>query len=467
MIYVWQRLITGEPDRRAVCQGLMAIKRDKPRVPPSFQNFGALFVCMMALLERCGVLPEFALASLLAFITVVLMTNKHMNDVRCRVLGDQTPTWQLASVRHGFSTLSVVSMLRLRNRGSEQHDRALLAATERLKSTARELGGQVDYVGRAVHVAVKSKQVSDAEVFDVVVLSSWTEAGTAGWTSFRRIVDSEHGWERHVACGYWRNPMRLFGIAVVLVLLRLKCGLYSVHHSVSLAVAPAKACDREEDGNDIVLRAQMDRLSEKVDALRMPKAGVLICNFLNNEIRPSTRGVPEKEHRARDRSYVQLMMEMLAQHGGGPIHLGRAACLGSAETGAFNDGEWRQCACVYYPGCAFFSQLMRSEWMWRVVKYKSPGESIAVVTVPFHSASTDSSAATATVAKASNGSSDSGPIRSIDTGLHRRKPATARSATSSDSLTEAGTDAEPKLVSVPFLAICQLVVGIWLFRRYM
>lgn len=448
----------------------MAIKRDRPRVPPSFQSFGALFVCMVAVLERCGLLPEVALASLLAFIAVVLMTNEHMNTVRCHVLSDQTSTWRLASVCHGFSTLNAVSMLRLRNRGPrERHDAALLTATERLKCTARELGGQVNYVGRAVHVAVKSKQLSDADEFDVVVLSSWSEAGTAGWTSFRQIVDSEHGWERHVACGYWRNPMGHFAIVVALVLLRLKCGLRGVHHNIALTVAPAKACDRQENGDDIALRAQMDRLSAKVDALGMPKAGVLICNYLNSELRAGGVSV-EMEDRARDRGYVQLMMEMLAQHGGGPIHLGRVASLASTETGAFNDGEWRQCACVYYPGCAFFSQLMRSEWMWRVVKDKRPGDSLAVVTVPFRSAKTEAETTTPAVANASTSSSESGPELSTphDTGLRRRKSASARPVASSrDSLTAGGTDAEPKLVSVPFLAMCQLVGALWLFRRYM
>lgn len=442
----------------------MTLARDRPRVPPSFQSFAALFVCMMAVVERCGLLPEVAVAVLLTFFAVALMTNTHMNEVRCSVLGDQTSTWRFASVCNGLSTLNVVSMLRLCG-PARKNDEALLAATEQLRHTAREHGGQVNYVGRAIHVAVKSKQLSDAQEFDVVVLSSWVETGQGGWASFRQVVDSECGWERHVACGYWRNPVVNFAVVVALVLLRLKCGLRGVYHNVA---HPATAT---HDGDEV--QTQMDKLAKKLDALGSAKAGVLVCNCLNDDFRPGRSAAEAKSDKAIDRSYSQNMMEMLGQHGGGPLHLGRVASLKTVETGAFNDGEWKHCACVYYPGCAFFCQLLRSEWMQRVVKGKAPGDSIAVVTVPFRPDTQQGTVAGTSASVGDHTSSDrpkASVLSPLETGVRRRK--FARTGTSNDEPADPGAkdakllDAEPKLVSVPPLAVFQLVVVLWLFRQY-
>eukprot|EP01046_Picozoa_sp_COSAG06_P036960 COSAG06_NODE_4127_length_4542_cov_2.694801_2_plen_499_part_00 len=496
----------------------MVMKRDKPRVPPSYQSFAALFACLLAVVERCGLLPEVAAAALLTFLAVVALTLQHTNEVRCSVLGDQTPAWRSASVCNGFSTLNVVSMLRLQSaapRGSAERERALAEAIDRMRHTAGELGGQVNYVGRAVEVVVQSAQLPDAKEFDVVVLTSWAEGGRARWAGFRRLVDSDHGWERHVASGFWRNPLLQVGVVLALLLLRLKCGLRGVHHNIAEAAADKDEDDGgDDDGDDDkLLRTKMDALAATIEKLETPKAGVLICNCLTSEVHSNDDGgsdatreeqerLQKEAKKAQDGAYSMLMMEMLAQHGGGPLHVGRAAALSSAETGAYHDGDWELCACVYYPGCVFFKQLMRSAWMQRTVKLKSPGDSIAVLTVPFRStAATATTTITDTAIDTDTGTSGAAASASAsgffipENGLKaRRKLAGATEATEGEDTAEGGVrrrrrrqheekeeeegegsgggeegklqDAEPKLVVVPFLAMVQLVVVFWLLGKY-
>ena len=63
----------------------MVMKRDKPRVPPSYQSFAALFACLLAVVERCGLLPEVAAAALVTFLAVAALTLQHTNEVRCHM----------------------------------------------------------------------------------------------------------------------------------------------------------------------------------------------------------------------------------------------------------------------------------------------------------------------------------------------------------------------------------------------
>ena len=96
--------------------------------------------------------------------------------------------------------------------------------------------------------------------------------------------------------------------------------------------------------------------------------GVLIWNWLKD-------GTPEQA--AKDRAEGLQMLEMLMQHGGGPMHAGSTVALDG------QDGEFENIVAMYYPGREFLTQLLRSEWMHRTVKGKSPGDSLAVMTIPF------------------------------------------------------------------------------------
>ena len=444
----------AEPDPKATRQRQ---KERKKRVPPSFQSFAALFCCMMALVERLGLLREVALASAGIFVVVMCMTLNHAGNVRTGVLGDRTPMFREASLWHGFSTLSSVSMLRLS--GGARDDATIIEAIAQLSATARKMGGQVCYVGRAVQVVVQSSQLTDADDFDVVVLASWAEGGQPGFEAFRRVLDSggdggSPRWERHIANGFWRNAfLNMMASGVAMLLLRLKCGLRAIFHDVH---TPAEERVRESAVERLKNTAE---LADAVDKLKAPDAGVMIFNCLNSDFGSA-------EDQASDRAYGQLMMEMLSQHGGGPVHVGSAVSLSGAG-GEHNDGNWKQIACVYYPGCAFFARLMRSEWMAEAVGGKKPGDSIAVLTIPFAPADP--------LADPEPEVAEGETTEGTEGLRRRRRPAETTEPTEKVESSAATTaewppagvpeKAEPLVPTVPTLVFFQMVLGLWLLRE--
>jgi hypothetical protein len=89
-------------------------------------------------------------------------------------------------------------------------------------------------------------------------------------------------------------------------------------------------------------------------------------------------GTPEEK--ASDSAYGLKMMTMLAGYGGGLMHLGVKA---HSVQPAAEAGEFDSIAAVHYPNGKFFSKLLHSAWMHKTVQGKKPGDSLAVLTVPF------------------------------------------------------------------------------------
>lgn len=69
------------------------------------------------------------------------------------------------------------------------------------------------------------------------------------------------------------------------------------------------------------------------------------------------------------------MMAVLAEHGGGPMHIGKAVTLEG-------NADFDQIAIVYYPGIEFFFSLVRSNFFQSIVGGKQLGDDLAVLTVP-------------------------------------------------------------------------------------
>lgn len=93
---------------------------------------------------------------------------------------------------------------------------------------------------------------------------------------------------------------------------------------------------------------------------------VVIVNLLRG-------GTPEQQ--AADRRYGMSMFGPMAEGGYGPMHVGQAVRVE-------RDYQFDTVAIVYYPGVAFFADMVRSEFFQGIYGDKQPGDSQASITVP-------------------------------------------------------------------------------------
>lgn len=109
-----------------------------------------------------------------------------------------------------------------------------------------------------------------------------------------------------------------------------------------------------------------DRRADLLGLQSVNAEAVLVFNLMQ-------AGDPEQ--RAANRSYGFKMMSRMAALAHGPMHMGTAVTL-EAEA-RFDD-----VAAVYYPGVAYFSELLGSGFFQGIVGDKQLGDTMVVATVP-------------------------------------------------------------------------------------
>ena len=93
---------------------------------------------------------------------------------------------------------------------------------------------------------------------------------------------------------------------------------------------------------------------------------MVVVNFVRH-------GTPEQ--RERDAGYVREMLGLMAEQAHGPMHIGRAVTLQG-------DARYDQIALVYYPGAAYFAQMLQSRFYGGILGDKQLGDSLAIITAP-------------------------------------------------------------------------------------
>ena len=325
----------------------------------------------------------FVIGGLMAVYLLHLRTNVKL---RLQTLADQTPTLYTLSSKY------VVTFLRRGEAAAAKGD--LSAAVERLVQVAKQNGGEVicKYPAKAVHpepaslttdhrcpppasstpahrcwltrlcsacgrprsladlgyteiVAVKSAQLpADVQEWcDLVVLSKWagdSASGCHGYARFGELLTTAEGWSWQLSQPFTRTPIVNFLLLPVgMLLLRLKTMMLLQQHRI--------------DRRPSVPNPALERAAASLERMGAAGDGVMVFNLLNGGNKFCS-----DEDRSADRAYAQNMLELHSQHGGGPVHLGRA---GRAE--GEGSPQWKIVAAVYYPGRAFFCRLLRSQWM--------------------------------------------------------------------------------------------------------
>ena len=233
------------------------------------------------------------------------------------------------------------------------------AAALALKPAVEAWGGKVVYTGQAVETLVVSEQLPKSlqATLEIVLITTWP--GEAAFRSFRDDHLAPEVW-RSMSTGMWRNPIANALLPLGLGVLRLKSTMTGAHD------LSTPQLDSSVIGDDDMFGRIM-ALASKVKEQGAPEDPVYVVNWL--------KGGTEVQ-RASDASYGLKMMEMLSQNGGGMMDVGSAVSIGGER------GDFEIVAAVFYPGRAFFVQLIRSAWMHETVKGKQLGDSLAVLTVP-------------------------------------------------------------------------------------
>lgn len=115
------------------------------------------------------------------------------------------------------------------------------------------------------------------------------------------------------------------------------------------------------------VQAQLDYVDQLVDTHSgYGKDALVVVNF---------QKMGNAKQTAANSEYGNEMMAVLAEHGGGPMHIGKAVTLEG-------NADFDQIAIVYYPGIEFFFSLVRSKFFNSIVGGKQLGDDLAVLTVP-------------------------------------------------------------------------------------
>lgn len=288
---------------------------------------------------------------------IVYRQHTYYSSVRIELLKNEQPTWYQFDDMHCVTLLSRASNATL-------HLPDMVAA---MRNSAAVLKGNVVYVGKTIKTVVASSQLPSTQThIDVLVVTQWSggDEKTASIRAFITGLKASGEWSYVASQGMKRNP--LLNLLIPQALGVLSFSKY-VKGAANLDTEASMAESTADMHYDL---PRMHRIAAEVEKGGSPLDPVFIWNWLK-------KGTPEQQ--AADNEYGLKMMSMLAENGGGLMNIGKTFDLGEG----FNDGTFDYVASVYYPGRLFFARLLRSDWMFKAVQGKQPGDSIAVATTPF------------------------------------------------------------------------------------
>jgi hypothetical protein len=280
---------------------------------------------------------------------------KHYDHISAVLLKEKLPPLPWSPFGSSFHVVTVF-------KAKEDQSPFLEELVEDLCQAIVKAGGQVVYTGKAVETLVQSKQFPDCQ-YDILLNTHWKNVG-----AFKEFLPKMKALaEVTRSQGFYRNGfLNYFGLRMFMALMQLKNVFegtqnYSVEERVTT-----------DTKNLFEKTPQMLELATKVERGEDPNEPIIVYNWLQDS------SVPKDV--AADSAYGLKMMTMLAGYFAGPMHLGlkTVAVQPIAEA-----GEFQKTVAVHYPNREFFAKMLRSAWMNREAQGKKPGDSLAVLTVPF------------------------------------------------------------------------------------
>ncbi len=258
------------------------------------------------------------------------------------------------SIFHSSSVFHVATLLTL---SAEQE---LLSSVGSFADASEDAGGHVVFAGK-IFQSGSSPQIAD-EPWDAFVLVQFASqdayamaASDPAYQKARAQFASSyaHGMQRSVA-------LNLF-IPIVLLAKRVEDYLTFTpnRHPFERAEMPADT--------PVEVLDQRDQMLERLRANReYGSDAVVILNFLQE-------GDPDERKSMGD--YGSSMLDLMAEAGNGPMHVGRSVTVEG-------DATFDNVAIVFYPGVEYLAEMVQSKYFIGIFGGKRLRDSMAALTVP-------------------------------------------------------------------------------------
>lgn len=293
------------------------------------------------------VLRNLLLAGLVLAIGAMLWQHFRYADVRRSVVQDRQSAFH-GNALHVLTYLEVVQ-----EEDPVPKVRALAAAA------AQGGHGELVYAGQAIVNGLISEQLKDAlgrEVaWDAIVLQQF--ADRAAYERYRAdpaVADALDSFPTHFSHGFRRSSA--LSAMLPQLLLAKKLWRAATFQTASLPLEPAA----EVPFGSLVDNAMVERAGER------GRDAIFIVNLIRNG---------DAESRAANADYGNRMLNLMADFGYGPLHLGAAEPIDHPL-------EYDSIALVYYPGAAYFRDLVASRYFQDIIGDKQLADTQATITVP-------------------------------------------------------------------------------------
>jgi len=282
-------------------------------------------------------------------ITVGLMLWQHFRyaEVRRAVVQDRQPLFH-GSVQHVLTYVEV-----------EAGEDAVPKVRALARAAAEGEHGELIYAGQAIVNGLVSEQLKDAmgrEVeWDAIILQQFEDR--AAYDRYRAapaVTASLGAFTTQFSHGFRRSSA--FSSLLPQFLLAKKLLRAATFQTASLPLEPAV---------DGAYQSRMDaRMVER--AGERGRDAIFIVNLIRNG---------SAEAQAANAEYGNRMLNLMADFGYGPLHLGGAEPLDHPL-------EYDSIAMVYYPGAAYFRDLVASRYFQDIIGDKQLADTQATITVP-------------------------------------------------------------------------------------
>jgi len=237
----------------------------------------------------------------------------------------------------------------------------LIESLRKLRNELESVGSaKVVYAGRIGIVPLHSEQLPQVD-WDAVVLAQYPSRETYDVAArSSTVVNARAAFAESFAQGFRRSPFVNVAIPQALLGLRLWQIVTFQPSLYPLERASPEQIEERGGRNPEMLERIRERLGPYA------KDAVVVVNLLQHGT---------KAQQAADRSYGFKMAGGFAEGGYGPMHLGDAVRLEG-------EADFDRVVLVYYPGLAYFSELMQSTFFQGIVGDKQPGDTQAAPTGP-------------------------------------------------------------------------------------
>ncbi|MEO0981081.1 MAG: hypothetical protein AAFX03_00345 [Pseudomonadota bacterium] len=217
-------------------------------------------------------------------------------------------------------------------------------------------GAKWIYAGKAAIDAITSSQLPPVDWSAVVLLQYPSRAAYEAHAASAEYQAALEAFET----SYSHGARRSAGVNLMLpqALLARRVLRAVTFQSADYPFTPAPASDA------------LPRLADIASALQanaeLGADAIAIVNLIKH-------GTPEQQ--AADRVYVGRMMDLMADKGYGPVHLGAAETLPGGR-------DYDDFAIVYYPGVDYFFEMVSSTYMQGIAGDKQLSDTQATITAP-------------------------------------------------------------------------------------